>query len=334
MGAFGIFRRELGSGAWKSLASLAVPPLLIFTLLFRLEMFKFGETYLSVSPDMIILVASIPYLVMDFGPLFLLAAFSILSFHLGKAESYAYNNKNLLHIMIVTCLIFMFFINVKGVGSTQVLRKGGYILRIPLMMLAAVSVQNLLWKENWKGTLRQVRTGTIVLAVLVATSVPSILIDIYTINDAAQVRPTEIVSPAEMEAYRWIRSNTDERDIVQGVNTDITGVVAFAERRTFLGDWEHARMFQVGARRVAERHDGVLNGILQGTEASEVAKNLRRFGIKYLMLKDNFNQKMTFTLNQLKRAGDMFRTVYEKDGVFIFQVVNGSSSMESRKNRR
>ncbi len=150
---------------------------------------------------------------------------------------------------------------------------------------------------------------------------PTLLVDVYRIStfDKRDER-TYYISNDDLRAYRWIKGNLPREAVIQDMPTGISGIVALAERRTALGDWEHAKGYQIGSERVAERHRDIYHALFQGNDVADAIDVLRKYGIQYVYVGHQTNQKVKReAVEKFERFPEYFIKIYSAENVAIYQ---------------
>jgi len=280
--------------------------------LFILQIFEFGKSYLTIQPYSKMIIMSIPYFIIDYGPMFVFGVFGIIYVVSRKISSQS--SVRFLTVLLVISLFFMFFVNIEGIGSTQMIRKAGKIFRIPLLIFSGVFLSNVLFKSNIVS-----KRNAAVVGILTLIALPTPFIDVYTINNTKGVAKEYFVSSAEMEAYQWIKENTEENAIVQDLPGALTPLAAFAERRTALGDWEHARCYGIGVQRVSERHKEIYRELFGSKSTDKKVKIIKKYNINYIVIDQKTVKKFPNVIKKFDKFPQYFSKVYCQAGVTIYK---------------
>lgn len=164
-------------------------------------------------------------------------------------------------------------------------------------------------------------------AVVFAVGLPTTIIDAYNAQDVANRHMgagfhwTLSVTPAQQEAFRWIRTNTPPAAIVQiepsGRGADTWTVIpTFAHRRMWAGlpisllaDEEYRRR----SRRVREAYET--------TDAQAAWRILKAGRVRYLYVDDTERAEFSVeACTKYDRAPEWFRRVFDNDEVSIYEV--------------
>lgn len=286
----------------------------ILLCLFILQIFEFGKSYLTIQPYKKMIFLSIPYFIIDYGPMFIFGVLGIIYVVSRKISSQS--SVRFLTVLLVISLFFMFFVNIEGIGSTQMIRKAGKVFRIPLLIFSGIFLSNIL--SNFSFLLKK---KAIIVSILTLIALPTPFIDVYTINNTKGVAKEYFVSSVEMEAYRWIKENTEENAIVQDLPGALTPLAAFAERRTALGDWEHARCYGIGVQRVSERHKEIYRELFGGKSIDKKVKIIKKYNIRYIVINRKTVKKFPNVIKKFDKFPQYFSKVYCQAGVTIYKCL-------------
>jgi len=284
----------------------------ILLCLFILQIFEFGKSYLTIQPYKKMIFLSILYFIIDYGPMFIFGVLGIIYVVSRKISSQS--SVRFLTVLLVISLFFMFFVNIEGIGSTQMIRKAGKVFRIPLLIFSGIFLSNIL--SNFSFLLKK---KAIIVSILTLIALPTPFIDVYTINNTKGVAKEYFVSSVEMEAYQWIKENTEENAIVQDLPGALTPLAAFAERRTALGDWEHARCYGIGIQRVSERHKEIYRELFGGKSIDKKVKIIKKYNIRYIVINRKTVKKFPNVIKKFDKFPQYFSKVYCQAGVTIYK---------------
>lgn len=295
----------------------------MFGFMVLLGMISLHYQSLVFRPYLTMLLLSPLYFVIDYGPLVLLGTLGLILWFRGASQGD--DGTLFLLIAVGTSLTFMFFAQSPDAGS-QILRNGGSYLRLPLVIFASLFLTRRheytsVWPKRF-----------VVAAILLA--VPTPLIDIYRISTFDKPEEsTYYVSNSDIRAYSWIRQHLPGGATIQDLPSGISGIPAFGERQTALGDWQHAIHYQIGSRRVAERHNDIYRTLFHGTDLTAAAQVVRKYHVNYIYVGRDARAKLDATaLEKFDRCPAAFTRIYSSDGTAIYSVntrsVNSVSHQE------
>jgi len=286
-----------------------IPIVLIFITLCSLKILNPGSNHLVFKPYYKMIICSPLYFLIDYGPMSIFGAIGI--FLLIKTKNLKYFSS--LIILIIICLFFMFFVNVADVGSTQMIRKGGMAIRIPLIIFSGISLTYLFEKHHRK------RSILVILTLVLALAIPTPFNDIYMLSDIKAKSGIYSVKMEDFKAYQWIRKNLPLNCIIQDFPTGITPLLAFAERRVCLGDWEHARASGAGAEKVAKRFNDIRR-LFKTNDLNLAINIIKKYQIDYIYVNLETRQKFIEGCKKFDAYQKFFKKVYSQDGISIYKV--------------
>jgi hypothetical protein len=166
----------------------------------------------------------------------------------------------------------------------------------------------------------------VVAAVIVAIGLPTTVIDLYNAQDISNLRPgpgfpwTLTVSPAQQEAFAWIRARTPADAVVQ-MDAVARGrahwslIPTFAERRMAAG----LPISLLAAPRYTRRSEQVRE-IYETPGAEEAWRVARSLDIDYLYIDNTERGVHGKSLGKFDAAPNLFRRVFGNDEVAIYAV--------------
>ncbi len=291
--------------AIKHLILLSMPVVTVFILLVALKIIPIGESTLIIKPYVKMMLLSPIYFVIDYGPISILSIYGI--YLLIK-------KKITLEIQFVVLafisMFFMFFVNLADIGSTQMFRKAGLVLRIPLLMLSGISLNYIMAKNSYK--LKSILAAAIILAI------PTPIIDVYKLSDWRTAK--SFLTYSDYEACKWIKSNLPENSVIQDFPSGITKLLAFAERRVALGDWEHAKSGGIKPSALHDRFSDIKK-IFESEDIELTLSLLKKYSIEYIYLSDSDIEKFKVPSLKYDIYKERFEKIYSKNGVLIYKLV-------------
>lgn len=302
-------QRKVSSGLRDYLPGLAafVPVLLTLLFLFLLGVIAPGGSGLTFKPFVKMLVLSPVYFFIDFGPQMIFAVLG--AFHLNKNRELLKDYRPFLTLVAVA-LFFMFFVNIKDIGSTQMFRKAGMVVRLPMLVYAGIFLDNI--------SAQSTRLWLMVL-LCVIVAVPTPFLDIYHLGTADAASHPSYVRHDDVEACRWIKNNLPVSAIVQDFPADTTPIFAFGERKVCLGDWEHAKSGGASPVRLKERIDKIKQ-IYSNADPLIAYKMSRELKIDYLYVNQRCVELFSPGTSKFKQS-NLFQEVYHNGEVVIYMLV-------------
>ena len=279
---------------------------LIFMFLYFLKIISPGSSHLILKPDVRMIILSPLYYVIDYGPMGILGASGI--YLLTRNGDISHHRAFVL--LVATCLFFMFFVNLSPVGSTQMFRKAGMVIRIPLILFSGICLQYIY---------RNARASKLVPLLFLSTviALPTPLIDMYKLSNWET--GASFIKQEDMEAQRWIRASLPHDSIVQDFPTDVTPIVAFGERRVALGDWEHANSSGIVTEKIAERFKEVRR-LFETKDPNEALQIAQELSINFIYVNQYTRDQFAEGSRKFDIQTNQFRKVYSEQGVSIYKV--------------
>jgi len=164
------------------------------------------------------------------------------------------------------------------------------------------------------------------VAVILAIGLPTTLIDVYNAQDISNLRPgpgfpwTLTVTPAQQEAFAWIRSRTS-RDAVVQMDAIARGrahwslIPTFAERRMAAG----LPISLLATPRYARRSEQVRD-IYRAESPQEAWRLARWLRIEYLYVDGTERAAHGARLEKFDAAPAMFERVFANEEVAVYAV--------------
>lgn len=285
---------------------VALPIGAILVFLYLVKIISPGSSHLVLHPDLQMILLSPFYYLIDYGPLGILGAGGIYLL----IKDHELNRYFLFVILAFVCLFFMFFVNLSPVGTTQMFRKAGMVIRIPLVLFSGVFLQHLFKRELLKKWIPAV-------LLLIVIALPTPLVDMYRLSDWKA--GASFIKEEDLEAQQWIRKNLPGDSIIQDFPLTTTPIVAFGERRVAIGDWEHAKSGGMMIEKISERFLEIKK--LFQTEDPNVALQIaRKFSIEYIYLNAYAREEFVKGSQKFDAHLNLFEKVYSQGGVSIYKV--------------
>jgi hypothetical protein len=226
---------------------------------------------------------------------------------------------------------FYFLVDVADMGGVWVGWRSGHVLLIALTLAAGAGVTAL-----WSTAQRKALVGT-VLAIVVLLAVPTVAIDVFNAQDidnrheGAGFPWTLIVTPAEREAFDWIRTHTAPDAVIQAepfARDPATWayVPAFAERRMAAG----LPISMIPHRPYAYASDTVRSGIFKAPSPQSAHEWAVYLAIDYLLIGDRERQVYRANVEQLLNRPDLVETVFHNDAVVLLKVVKPANALAAQ----
>jgi hypothetical protein len=284
------------------------PVALIFIILYTLKIINPGSSYLILKPYFKMILCSPIYFFIDYGPICLLAVIGIyLLFRNRKIMDYSP-----FIILAIICLFFMFFVNLAYIGSTQMIRKGGMIIRIPLILFSGISIKYLF--DNYLNN-----KAYIILYSSILLALPTPFIDIYMLSNWKAKTGVSFVKQEDFKAYQWIKEKLPEDCIIQDYPNGITPLLAFGERRVSLGDWHHAKSSGNRTEQVASRFKEIRQ-LFETDDINLVVTIMKKYPIDYIYLNPETRKIFIKGSKKFDIYTNTFKKVYSENEISIYKV--------------
>jgi len=303
---------------------------LTYISFFALGMYSFsdgGQMHLDVY-SWILRRAPI-YLLIEFGPMLILGICGITLSLRSQDERISFPLL-LLGILVLLLVVFL------RVGVLPRERLAERLLPFTALVSTGYFF-DYLFRENRSRWLKPAAFCIVIFAV------PTFWTDIYFTSSVNDPSRTGYVRTEDMQALTWIRQNLPQAAIVQSepnysraCGTSQTPLVAaislipdFAERREVIGEWYVAGTTLVNSKpEEAERaHD--ITHLFSSAAPDEALLTSSKYGIDYLYIGTCEQEMYPKILNVLKSAPEIFKSVYERDGVHIFQITSRAATRKS-----
>lgn len=259
-----------------------------------------------------------PYMfLLSFGPLLFLGIGGMLRWRWVTAHGAA------AAALVLSAVVFYFTADVPDMGGVWVGWRSGHLLLIAFAIVGAAAMTA--W---WQ---RPAARLPVVVATLLAVipAVPTVALDVYNAQDVTnrEAGPTFpwtlVISPAEREAFEWLKRATprDARVQVEPFARDAgtwAYVPAFGERRMAAG--LPISMIPLEPYRAAS--ESVRSGIFQAAAASDAHAMARHLGIDYLLIGDVEREHYGRAVAMMVERPDLFPPVFANSAVTIFAIAN------------
>ncbi len=211
-------------------------------------------------------------------------------------------------------LLAILFLDIRGYEGIWMAWRAGSVFLISLMLLAAAGV------EKWP--------RKALALVLVSASLTTAL-DLYNAQDIenrrvsrGDFRWTTVLRHAEVEALRWVRSETDKRAVVQwDVRARDLGewamIPAIGERRMAVG----FPVFLLEPQKYRRRERRYIRPIFLLADPDEAHRRADEAGINYLFVGRRELEVRGDGLRKLWEAPELFRKAYSNPEVTLFEVI-------------
>jgi hypothetical protein len=254
-------------------------------------------------------------MLLNFGPLLFAGVGGLARWRWGSREGIAPI------ALVLSALGFYFTADVPDMGGVWVGWRSGHLLLIAFAICGAAAI-GAAWRRRG---LRPVLALVMILAIVPA--VPTVAIDVFNAQDVdnhdfgAGFPWTLIISPAEREAFEWIKANTPANALVQ-IEPYVRGagnwahIPAFAERRMAAG----LPISMIPLKPYQEESDNVRWGIYRSVSAEEAHRVATFLGIDYLVFGRVERKAYPDALANIAGRPDLFEIVFQNDAMTLYKV--------------
>lgn len=319
-----VVTRELGP-----VLAITVICSLTYMSFFSLGMYSFSDSgQLHLEPYLWILSNAPVYFLVEFGPLLILGIWGI-ALRLRDPDERSSIPISLLAILVLLLTVFL------RVGVLPRERLAERLLPIALLVWTGYFF-DYLFAEHRSRWLKIFAFLVILLAA------PTFLTDIHFTSSINNAKRTGYVRRADMQALNWIRENIPERAVVQGepnysVFCDsaqnrsvpaISLIPDFAERREAVGEWYVAGTLLVNTKLEESKRAHDITRMFSTQNPLELLKILSKYGIGYIYIGPCEQEMYPEILSVLQTVPLMFKPVYERDGVHIFERLQSDKNTQ------
>jgi hypothetical protein len=306
--AMAVVRRRAWGRAVRHAAAAAVPLGLAAITVMALRYVDRGGQVILLGLNHVAVANVVPATFLSFGPVLILGA-------AAAVVAWRERRRDLGPVAAIlgVCVVFYFFVDIRDHQNVYVGWRVGHLTFIASIAGIAVLLERLSTLE------RRARAGWAALALILAASAPTVLIDLYNTQDIGNRGWTLTLSPAEMAAFEWIGRHTLPADLVQidPVARDPGSwayIPAFANRRMFGGlpiSMVPLHKYDVRAKRIREIFD---------LEAPLAYERARSANVRYVWVGEPERGAHPGVDARLDADPTLFQPVFRRDGVTIYGV--------------
>lgn len=216
-------------------------------------------------------------------------------------------------ILMVVCLFYMLFV-AETVNGNTFIRKGLYLLRLPVVLFSAYCLYGMA-RSRW---------SKIVYALLLV-ALPTVISDVYALADVNNRAYTTYVRKDEMAAALWVKDNTERDAVVQSAIDypgyfDYSLTVSFGERPGALSHWKLAHVFYPNTSGIKERASRIRQ-IFSTDDGIERYRIIKGLGIDYLLIGKWEQKRYPGCRSRIDSDSAHYTKVYSNGGVNIYRVL-------------
>lgn len=307
---------------WKELLLAGIIGVVfLFLYLYGFRMFQTGSQSADVKLGLDIpMIKYLPsYFVLNWGALLIFGLAGIFScfrrFPFG-----------ILLFQLLLCFFFIFFIELKLPGFSDVSLKVGYVSHVILLLFAAGFFDRIFSANPSR---HQVWLMIAFFLVLMPSFV-TWMMDAFNSQDISNRKFTTFVSRGDAEVFQWMRKNIPPQSVVQGIlvyggflEGFVTEIPPFAERSVYLGDKNFSRIFQIPKRSV-DRRTRIIERLFGEESSARMNDYCRSLGIDFIF-QESKNREATRRVREVM-VEPYFTIAKEAGGAALFKV-NGMNSV-------
>ncbi|MDD5722595.1 MAG: hypothetical protein PHY29_02520 [Syntrophales bacterium] len=214
-------------------------------------------------------------------------------------------------VLFLTCIT-------DALEGNVVLRKSLYFVRMPLFFLSIQYVYSM----N-KGIFNKVIIFLMILAL------PTVVTDVWATSGIYKGAGTIYITPGEMEASSWIKTNTTRDSIVQSmIEYEYPGkfgysvTIFFGERKAALGLWKGAKMFYPNYDAIRDRASAI-NTIFSTEEPKKRQELLAELNIDYVFIGEKERARYKDCEKYFTADKTNYEKVFDNAEVSIFRIKRG-----------
>jgi hypothetical protein len=300
-------------GYWLSLGTMGGTFVLVNLLYAVWEMHGGGSSFVHLSVYLRMLLLSPFALAIELGPTLVFGVVGLVLLFRRRDRG---RDVDLVLVLLVS-LFFMFFVQ-HDLSPNLFMRKSLKVIRLPLLVFALAWLVPL---TAGKGPRKSFGAAMILLAL----SLPTVLTDIPRLSRSDSGEGLCLVDGWDLRAYGWVKENAPRETVMQGfpdysTPSLYTPATVFGDRRTALGDWMKAVIYQVGRERVNERSRIVKKILFGETSLEETLEVVRDLEIDWIYVGPTERTMLGESTRKFEAWPDRFEPVYQKGPVTIYRV--------------
>lgn len=289
----------------------------IFLSYYLIEMYTMSSANsgLLIKPYTSIILMLPFYYILDFGPACIFAFLGIVTLRERKDKS-----KYVFMVLLVLITLFVSLLVRHSIELNLGLRKGGYVLYIPLIIFSGVFFDSLELNTNLKG-----KAWILVLVALLA-ALPTLFTDIISASNVRDKKKTTYVYAADHKACQWIRTNTPPNAVVQSEPEypspyEYSLIACFGERAMVISESKRARFVRIpNIEKIAEERKRDVRRIFETDEIGSTVETIRKYGIDFIYLGPYERTLYPRGSDKFDKHPKYFEKVYSANGVNVYRT--------------
>ena len=256
------------------------------------------------------------YLILEYGPLIIFALLGMFTVISGNQHS----EFRVLILLFVITLFFVLFVR-HNIEVNVGLRKGGYVLYIPLIIFAGIYLEQIFHLDFQRPWINKMALVLIFLASF------TVITDHYISSDVSSQKRTTFVTPADREACEWIKKNTAFHSVVQ-CEPEYPGpyeyslIACFAERAMVIGESKQAKLVPIPniAQKAKERKADVQR-LFKCNDLMESLQIIEKYKIDYIYVGENERFLYPEGIVKIENQTNFFKKVFDNGKVSLFKTL-------------
>jgi hypothetical protein len=300
-------------GSWTALGAMGGVFILVNLFYVVWQMQGGGSSFVHFSIYLRMLLLSPFALTIELGPTLIFGVAGLVLL-LRRRESG--RDMDMLLVLAMS-LLFMFFVQ-HDLSPNLFMRKSLKVIRLPFLIFAVAWLSSLM-----TGT--RPRKYLAAATLLLALSIPTILTDIPRLGRSDSGEDLCLVNASDVRGYAWVKENSPRNAVIQGfpdysTPSLYTPATVFGDRRSALGDWMKAVIYQVGRERVNERSRDVKKILFGETSLEETLGVVRELGIEWIYVGPTERRMTGEGARKFKAWTEHFEPVYIEGPVTVYRV--------------
>jgi hypothetical protein len=290
---------------------------LTFLSFYLIQMYTMSSSNsgLMFKPYKMIFATLPAYLVLEFGPAVIFGVLGIIVFKkLSERSKY-------IPIILLACISLFISLTVRHSFEMNLgLRKGAYVLYIPLIIFSGIYFDYLFSLPRLSKKVMFLAAALLVLAV------PTLFTDISAVSDIGDRKKTTYVSVADFNACKWIKQNTPENVVVQSEPEypspyEFSLISNFAERAMVISESKRALFVRIpNIKQIAEERKQEIRRMFGGAEIGPALETINKYGINYVYLGHYEQMLYSNGVDKFEKNPRYFEKVYSVNGVRIYKT--------------
>lgn len=262
------------------------------------------------------------YLLLDYGPVFLLGLVGWWYLYSGRAQTAQPWHRRLLLMAVIALAIGLLVRH--SIEYDILLRKSGKPLQLVFLVGAAAMIGHLKSSGRWMKR---------IAVTLVVLSLPTLALDLQAFGGFFGARGlVNTVSSGDMKALRWLKHHAEPEAVVQGLPSwqgeylyEVDPVPALGERRVAVSTYMLSALWGIGAQAAMDRIQ-LVRKILESDSPYVLRMLPDSMGVKYVYMGPKERSELNLSTGLLSPDPNLFETVYSTPEVTILRYRDSRSA--------